>query len=645
VARIKEKFTKKSDQGGNVIVEKHNGQADAGEINPFWWEVDENQIHEHLFPLVQQTEARQSYRRVQNYRHASLYSNFEIRNLQLGLYNTQAARGVQNRSRVTLNVVKSCIDTVASKIAKTKPKVLFLTEGGDFKLKRKAELLTAYVEAKFEEMGLYEQKQKSFVDSGIFGTGETKFFIEDDKIKCERIIVDEVIVEDAEGIYGSPNQKHQTRLVNKELLKAVFPKFASRIQDAAGSIQGLSASQSKTSLIKVIESWRLPSSEGAKDGKHAIVIENATLFEETYEKAYFPFDTLRWADNVTGYYGMGIAEELIAIQLELNWYLEKIQTVHHYVCVPRVWVETGSGVNTSHITNDNRGAVGKYSGTPPLFNTAPGLSPEVYEHMRFLYQKAYEIVGVSQLSANSSKPAGLNSAVALREFQDVESDRFELAGQRWENSFLTDARMVIDLTKDLVKKGIDPYAKISSKSGIRLLKWSEVSMEDDQYEIKTFPISMLPSQPAGKLQTVTELTQAGFIDKDSALDLLDFPDLKAYLNRKNAPLKNIERLIELMVFEEKYESPEPYMNLDLAIDLVQESYLYYRNEGATEAGLELLQRFLADCKALQDMAAQAMQAQAMQAQAATQPPGAAPQAVPQAPPQSDILPNSPGQAA
>ncbi len=58
-------------------------------------------------------------------------------------------------------------------------------------------------------------------------------------------------------------------------------------------------------MIKVIESWHLKSGPKAKDGKHTICISSATLFEEQYDKDYFPFVFFRWGDRPVGFFGQG----------------------------------------------------------------------------------------------------------------------------------------------------------------------------------------------------------------------------------------------------------------------------------------------------------------------------------------------------
>ena len=281
------------------------------------------------------------------------------------------------------------------------------------------------------------------------------------------------------------------------------------------------------------------------------------------------------------------------------------------------------------INNDIASFV-KYTGKQPIFHTPQAMAPDVYNHLWNLVQKAYEITGISQLSAQSQKPAGLNSGAAIREYQDVESDRFQIVGQRYETTFLDAARIVIDMTKDLAKKG-KVIVKVESDSGMKTINFKDVNLDETKYLMRMFPTSILPTQPAGKLQKVTELVQAGFVDKETALDLLDFPDIKAATDKALAPRRVIIKMLDKIINEGVYESPEPFMNLALAERIALDTYLYARSKNVDEERLELVRRFIDDVQSLKQLAVQGQQqmmAEAAPAGIATPPPA----------PVSDILP-------
>jgi hypothetical protein len=123
-------------------------------------------------------------------------------------------------------------------------------------------------------------------------------------------------------------------------------------------------------------------------------------------------------------------------------------------------------------------------------------------------------------------------------------------------------------------------------------------MDADKYMMSVFPTSSLSTTPAARLADVQDMLQAGFIGKEQAISLLDFPDLESEMDLLTSDNKNLEKVIETMVHQGKYFPPEPYQNLENALRKVQQAYLMYRLRGAPEERLELLRQYMEDCQAL-----------------------------------------------
>jgi hypothetical protein len=620
-----------------ILVEHVNVMKDAKKVSPQWWTLPKEDLADSLVPLVETIQQRQSYRELANIRHAMLYANQEMRGMYPGMFANSAVTSMP-QARVTLNVIRAAIDTVSSKIATKKPRPFFLTEGGSAKKQNQAKKLNKFMDGQFQAMDLYSHKRKSFVDAAVFGTGATKFYItkdanDDYTVKAERVHIHELIVDDSDGIYGQPSQMHQVRYMSRWELLSLFPDKKQEIMSAKGGMKGNEYSPENPHIIKVYESWRLPSGPKTGDGRRAIAIDGCTLFEEVYKRQRFPFSFDRWASRTTGFYGSGIAEELTGNQIELNKLLRSIQLAQHLSCVPRVYVEMGSEVNTAHLNNEI-GGIAKYKGQPPIIAAGQGMAAEVYQHVQFLYEKAFEQVGVSMLSAASKKPAGLNAGVALREYQDIESERFQMCEMSYQESFLDCAEIVIELMQEIVEKGGNPKVLISDNGGAaEQIKWKDINLTRDQYIMRLFPTSIFPTEPAAKLQAITEYVQTGWLDKDLAQTLLDYPDLKAYTSLSTANVNLINKLIETMIDDGDYESPEPYMDLERAKSMTQLAYVRAKLDKVPEDRLELLRRFIDDC--------QALISQAMQPASPTSPiPGQEqmPTAKPAALPASELLP-------
>jgi len=587
----------------------------------FWWEKSTS-IHDDVFSTINTLVEDQNDREKDNLDWLRLFSNINASGLDSSNYSRRSASPDDG---VTLNVVHSMCTTVTSKIAKNRPKVTFLTSGGDWSLKRKAKLLDKFVNGQFYATDIYTVAPKVFLDATVFGTGVLKIFQDGERIVCERVFPNEVVVDDKECFYGDPRQLFQRKVVSREVLLAAYPDFKKDILNASKAEKTGHGESITSNQIECVEAWHLASKKGSPDGRHCICLDNVTLLDEPYDKDFFPFVFIRWTENLLGFWGQGLSEQLLGVQLEINKLLKRIQEQMH-LATPKVFVETGSKISKAHINNEVWGVI-EYSGTKPDFHVPRTTTGEVFSHLDRLFARSYEVAGISQMSAQAKKPAGLDSGVAIREFSDIQSERFMLVAQGYENLFLAAAHQMIDIARDIDKQG-NTYEVISrGDKAIERIKWKDINLEDDQYVMQTYPTALLSSTPAAKLQTIQEMAQTGLLNPTEARALLDYPDLEAVNQLATAFIDDVDLLIEEMIEKGRYHAPETYSNLEFAIQRVQSAYLRAKIDNVPEERLELLRRYMDDAIRViqtQQMAKQATQ-QAMEQQAAPAMEGAPPE--------------------
>jgi len=569
-----------------------------------WWTLSDKDMHESLWASIDNITSLEHRRRV-NTRNAILYEDiFDGR--QLTGYPYNFGKVPRYTSRIGYNVVKSVIDTVVSKITKNKPKVQFLTDGGNFKQRNKAKNLTKYVNASFRNMGFYTHNGKSFRDGTVFGTGFTKFYkdVEHKRIRCERVVTDEIIVDDGDGMYGTPKNLYQVRYVNRWLLKEQWPDHAEAI-DAATPIS--LTTLGTNDLIEIAEGWHLGHTEDRKDGRHVIVIKQATLFEEPYTEDYFPFVVNRWTEPLYGYWGLGIPDELLNIQQEIDRILRNISRALNLIAVPRIWLPNSAEIDPQEITNEV-GQIIKYNASTadskPHFATPTAMNAETYNHLKWLIQSAYEKTGVSQLSAQSAKPAGLNAAVAIRTVQDIETERFFSIADSYQTSHLDAAKIIVSLSRSLHKDLIDKkdkkglVVKGMTDNEMEEINWKDCDLDEERYVMEAWPINMLPDRPEGKMQFISELIEAQILSPDKAPKLLPYPDIQAELETEFAPTMLIDKILNNILYEGKYQQPEPNFELNYAMLTAPKFYNQGKLENVPEENLMKILLFIDDVERL-----------------------------------------------
>jgi hypothetical protein len=557
----------------------------------FWWEEDDKKIHEAVFSYVESLEETQKYIHELNIRNARLYSNVDLLGLDWSL--TQRTYSRKSLGRVTENIIQSACDTATSIVAGARARVTFQTDGAEFSVQRKARLLEKWVEGKFDESEFHREAARCFRDSVIFGTGALKVYEHEGDVKCERVLIDEIKIDEMECRSADPRQLHHVKFVDKEVLKAMFPDHEEAIEESTRDshrqeTNAYSNIDSNTAVC--VESFHLPSGKGGKDGKRVICVDGATLLSEEWKRPYFPFIFYRWSEPVCGFYGQGLAEQLTGIQLRINQLNHFIQKAQDLIAVPRVFVDIASK-NLKMQINNEIGAIIPYRGKPPVFHVAQAVSPEIYQYKEALWRRGFEVAGISQLSATSKKPAGLESAVALREYNDIGAQRFQYNAQEFEKLAPKVAERFIDIARDIQKRGGECKSIFHAKKLVEKICFKEAAVDDGTYRIRLEPASILSRTPAGRSQQVVEWAQSGIIDTDEARRLLNHPDLERTADINNAALEDIEATIEDLL-DGKYDPPEPYQNLTMGMQRVQLAYLKARREGAPEEILENMRRWI-----------------------------------------------------
>jgi hypothetical protein len=124
-------------------------------------------------------------------------------------------------------------------------------------------------------------------------------------------------------------------------------------------------------------------------------------------------------------------------------------------------------------------------------------------------------------------------------------------------------------------------------------------MAEKDYVLQAYPVSLLPSTPAGRLQAVTELVQNGVIQRrEHIIRLLDFPDLESVTSLYDALERDVEWRISEILEESKYHAPETMMDLVYAKERMTIAYLEAEQDGLELDKLNMMLQFIDECDAL-----------------------------------------------
>lgn len=609
-------------------------------FNRFWWRSKtKKELALSIQGIVKTISQYDSFRQTQYQLSSRLYGGVDVLGIN-GLSYTITQQQNALRDRISYNVVQSAVDTITAKIAKNRPRPLFLTSGGDYKLRRKSKKLTKFIEGIFYQNKINEMGPDAFRRACVLGDGLVHVFAQHGKIKFEHVFNRELFVDWQDGLSGNPRQMHRIKSIDKSVLRENFPNHKKEIAETNETMINLgSAYKNVSEQVTVIESWHLPSGPEATDGIHVICVGDTVLFKEEWKHDRFPFARMRWGSRIEGYWSQGLAEQIQNIQLEVNKLLWVIQRSMHLAGSFKIFIENTSKIVKEHLSNDI-GAIISYTGQQPTYLTPPVVPQEVYAHLHTLKNSAFEQAGISQLSATSQKPPGLNSGKALRTYNDIETERFIKIGHEYENFHLDLADLCIMFAKEIYQTDKNFSVKVPGKKFIDTIKWADVDLDDDQYLMKVYPISSLPSDPQGRLQTVQEYVQAGFYDQRTAKKLLEFPDLESEDDLEGAMEEYIMKNLDKIVDEGEYVAPSPDDDLDLSKQLVLEYISQGKRDDLEEEKLSMLRNYNSQLDVFI-----AKSQPPMVPPNGLIPPESSPQgqpaAVPESPPVSQLIPNTP----
>lgn len=610
-----------------------------------WWSMGGTDCANAIGSNVDFLQKAQSGRIRQQVINQSLYGNRRLTGAQAQaraklMSQQSAARG----SLMTYNMVQSIVDTGTSLIGESKPRPYFLTSGGNYKQQRKAKRLNKYWDGVAYENKLTDIGPQMFRDCAIDADGLIHVYVKRGRVRLEAVSCMELWVDEEEGQYGRPRTMYRARVVDREELEAEFadkPEAVNAIQKAA--VAPTPTTQTISDMVSIVECWKLgyEQDDGSfKGGKYGIALLGGRGFmlEEPsdWPHPFFPFGRMTWCPPPTacGFWGQGLAEQLQGEQIELNKELQLIQRSMHLAGNLLVWLKTGSKVVKEKISNEI-GSIITGTERPEFFCPEP-IHPVFFENVGRIIERGYRKAGYSEMSSSAKKPPGLDSGAALREFENVESERHKYTQRQYSAAHVSLAEITIALSIEAANLGKLEAVRVPGKQSFDSVDFKEdlKGLKRSEYTLQCFSVSSLPREPAARLQTIQELVQAGAISLRHGMKLLDFPDLDSEMTMLTAQETLIERNLGDIVDEGEYHTPEPTDDLPLSKEMVLQYIQFYRTLDLDEERMDMLRTYSIQVDELMMAALPA----AMPAAGGM----GAPQAVPTAPPTSQLLPNAPG---
>lgn len=491
--------------------------------------LNNNQISQNFNSLKALNDNRKSkyHRNYRRYCYTPFASLDSIKNPSVvGYYEQNQELEDDTTPTPQLNVIKSCIDTLTSKIAQSKVRPFFNTQNGSFKDIQIVKQAQAFFDLFYDEQNVNKKVSEAFRDACIFDTGV--IYINEKTKEINKALPWQVFVRPAEKNYGKITRVYYEQ---KDFPVTLLPDFIEYKGNSDYVCYGL-----------------------YYDTYHhtkAYVIDNQVIKVEEYNSGAIPFVFIHYCSPIIGNTSQSIVDMLNSIQLEIDSLMMKIKDASQLNPANTYFLPQDSNIKATQL-NNRVGNVITYKATPNMtsspvtVSTPPFIDGQYMALIEELKQSAYELVGISQLSAMSAKPAGLNSGIALSTMENIESDRFE-----------TQLNQVIRAYVDIAKTSLlifPPEETILPENHLRVnVKWADIVSESKNMVIQFSAADSLSKDPSTKLQQLQQLAMSGIIPQTRIAQFMELPDIQSGYslanNAVNAVLSVINDCIEKNVLD------------------------------------------------------------------------------------------------
>lgn len=429
-----------------------------------------------------------------------------------------------------INVGRSMALTLQSKLAQTKGRVFFDAVNGTWetvKLIRNAQI---YFDAFTDLDKTYGKQRAAILSALVFEYG----VIHIDPIAkgTEFIRPWEYFVDPAEVSYGKVSRSYIKQ--EQYPLSAITGKLPDSLKNLLDADPHV-----KVSYFRYYD---------LKDKKRRDFANSELVAEYPLESERNPFSVFYYQEPIKGLYSTSLIDNVYPNQRQIDDVLQRIHDALTLSPANTIYVPTGNDYNIAKMISNKVGNVVPYNpaaGSVVVATPAP-IDPGYYSALEFFIKQSYESEGISMLSAQSKKPSGVNSGVALDTLQDVESERFQAVLDQ----LIDFQKSIVDIMIEVFPANDDILPKEKNRSNT---KWKEIKKAREGYSLQSSLASVLSKDPKVKMEQIEKLQQQGIINPYMAASLLEIPDINKAYSTATASYDNCNKIIERAIDKDYYE--------------------------------------------------------------------------------------------
>lgn len=438
--------------------------------------------------------------------------------------------GSNYTSSINENVIASCIDSLTSMMSGKLARPYISGINTTFNERQILQQAQQFFDIFIDRTNLNEVVTEAFRDSCIFGNGF--IFIDGKNKTVKKALPWQVIYKPAEKTYGKVTQVLYER---KDYPATLLPYKVDTPYVTYSIFYDTNAHQ------------------------EVHIVNNEIKEILLYLPNEVPFIQLNYTNPVYGRDATSVVDLLYGIQMKIHDLYQTFSEASRKNPAQTFLVPKGTDIKVTSLTN-RVGQVIQYNPVEGVSNPVQAVTPnfigdQYIQAIQMLKNDAYEITGVSKLSAQSQKPNGLDSGRALQTMNDIESERFEVQ-----------QRAVIVAYTEVMRKCIecfDPEELILPEDlNKKPILWADLQKLINKTKISFNALQYLSKDPSTRMAQIDNLEAKGYINKNQAMSYYNIPDTDAAYNYANNSYNAVQEIISEALYEEDYTIPD-YIPLDM----------------------------------------------------------------------------------
>lgn len=575
-------------------------------LHDYWWEQPAFEAHIQAAALIEGTRERQANIYVSYLRNTRFYLDENISGFEPGEWNpggnslmAPSSWGdsgdyelVPNPEDFNWNLVKANVDAVIASTCTRAPDIRFLPNSASRATQRKTTLLEKYTRGIKKASKADKALRSARKDAAVCGTGFIKAYADKDednhaRIRIERVHPHYVTMPEQSSLLGDSSWIAQHSYMSKDQLFDFIEDFVPPRKKTSIKYDAEQVNFDDTGLIRVYEIWH-------KQKRHIIFTDTFTLVDEDWNYTWTPFIKTVWEAPLLGQHGVSHVHGLIPIQRELRMMLEK-RSIHMDVLSNAfATVKKGDALSKEMIEHLDRFSILEVSDPGAVhFQIPDGDHPSWVNYIEELWRKSFEIKGSNPETAQGRKDSGLTAGIAIRLAKDIQSERHSEYTDGWAQLHVEVTQRIIKLSK--ITPGLSTKG---AGSFVETIKWKDVDLSDDLYDISLDAANALSRSSAGRYDTILELSQATDMPQEVLLGLLQHPDVDKYLKRQAAPRNAIESFFERTIETSDILPIPKWFNLDQFVQIGNQIYSDLMDNAAPQEEIDIVETLMEEAMML-----------------------------------------------